>query len=144
MQAPPFPITVALDHATLSVDAKVVQRLVAYVIAAEGHTPGEIGIILTDHATVLALNESYLDHHYHTDVISFVYHDSPAHPIEGEVYIDLDTANERYTEFDSSFEQEALRYVVHGVLHLLGYDDATPEDKQTMHGLEDRYLASLA
>lgn len=140
---PSFPITVTLDHSTAVIDTLHVRRLVAYVLAAEGQTPGDVGVVLTDHATVLDLNIAYLDHHYHTDVLSFAFH-AASDPVEGEVYVDLDTAAERHAEFGTSFEQEALRYVVHGVLHLIGYDDATLKEKQTMHDLEDRYLASVA
>lgn len=137
-----FPITVTLDHPTRTVDRLRVRRLVGHVIAAEGYTPHDVGIILTDHATVLELNQTYLDHNYHTDVLSFALHDASQDAIEGEVYIDLDTAAERHEEFGTSFEEEVLRYIIHGVLHLLGYEDATPTEKALMHEREDLYLAT--
>lgn len=61
--------------------------------------------------------------------------------VEGEVYVDLDTAAERHQEFDASFEEEVHRYVVHGVLHLCGYDDATESGAAEMRRRENRYLA---
>ena len=59
------------------------------------------------------------------------------------MYVDLDTAAERHEEFDTTFEREAYRYVVHGVLHLLGYDDATEDGQQTMRALEDEYVEAV-
>jgi rRNA maturation RNase YbeY len=63
--------------------------------------------------------------------------------VEGEVYVDLDTAAERHEEFDTSFEREAYRYVIHGLLHLMGYDDATSEGQETMRQKENQYLDAV-
>jgi Predicted metal-dependent hydrolase len=63
--------------------------------------------------------------------------------IEGEVYVDLDTAAERHDEFDASFEREAYRYVVHGLLHLVGYDDAQPAGQDKMREKENQYLNAV-
>jgi rRNA maturation RNase YbeY len=59
------------------------------------------------------------------------------------VYVDLDTAAERHEEFDTSFEEEARRYVAHGVLHLVGYDDRDADEQAVMRRLEDRFLAAV-
>lgn len=99
-----------------------------------------VSIVLADHAQVLQLNRDYLGHDYHTDVLSFDLSAPEGEAVEGEVYVDLDTAAERHREFDTAFETEALRYVAHGVLHLMGYDDATDEGKSIMRAFEDRYL----
>ena len=61
--------------------------------------------------------------------------------LDGEIYVDLDTAEERAPEFGTTFEAEALRYVAHGVLHLAGHDDATDPQRAAMRVLEDRALA---
>lgn len=103
-----------------------------------------MSVVLSDHETVRRLNQSYLDHDYNTDVLSFsLREDDDAADVEGEVYVDLDTAAERHDEFDTTFEREAYRYVVHGVLHLLGYDDKTEEGQQTMREKEDQYLDAV-
>jgi len=135
------PIEIDLAHPSLQVDTRVLEALIWNVLTGEGAEPVYIGVILTDHETVLDLNRTYLQHDYFTDVLSFDLSESEdAHAIEGEVYVDLDTALERHEEFGVSFEEEVRRYVIHGVLHLLGYDDATPEEKAAMHALEDKYL----
>lgn len=61
-------------------------------------------------------------------------------PVRGEIYVDLDTAAERAPEFETTFEEEAARYLVHGLLHLMGYDDQDEEGQRRMRELEDRYL----
>ena len=114
------------------------------VLAAEGRTVDYLGIILADHDTVLGLNRTYLAHDYLTDVLSFPLGDADADAIDGEVYVDLDTAAEQHAAFSVSFEEEARRYVVHGLLHLIGYDDATDAGRQAMRRLEDQYLASCS
>ena len=59
------------------------------------------------------------------------------------MYVDLDTAEERHDDFDTTFEREAYRYVVHGVLHLVGNDDATEEGQEAMRTREDEYLEAV-
>lgn len=136
------PLLIEQAHPALTVDEKALERLLYNVIAAEGARLRYLGIVLTDHATVLDLNRTYLQHDYHTDVLSFsLADDDAAGVVDGEVYVDMDTARERHAEFETSFEEEVRRYAVHGLLHLLGYDDATPADKAAMRRLEDRYLS---
>jgi rRNA maturation RNase YbeY len=139
----PYPESLSLehDHASLSLDEDVLERLIRSVVEAEGASLVYVSVVLSNHETVRRLNQSYLDHDYNTDVLSFsLREDDEAAEVEGEVYIDLDTAAERHEEFNTSFEREAYRYVVHGVLHLLGYDDATEEGQETMRAKEDQYL----
>lgn len=139
----PSSLAIELVHPDRTLDLDALERLVRHVVHTEGRRLGDVTVVLSDHAHILDLNRRFLEHDYHTDVLSFPLHESPEAPVEGEVYVDLDTAAERHAEFGSSFEREAVRYVIHGLLHLLGYDDATPSEKQAMHALEDRYLDAL-
>jgi rRNA maturation RNase YbeY len=140
----PEPLSVEHDHAFRSIDDAVLKRLVRHVVEAEEASLRYVSVVLSDHETVRRLNQSYLDHDYNTDVLSFsLREDDDAADVEGEVYVDLDTAAERHDEFDTTFEREAYRYVVHGVLHLLGYDDKTEEGQQTMREKEDQYLDAV-
>lgn len=140
-------LSVQTDHSSLSVDTTTVERLVHYVVEHEGGTLIHLNVVLTDHQTVRELNRSYLDHDYNTDVLAFsladTTSDSDENTVEGEVYVDLDTANERHEEFDTTFERESYRYVVHGLLHLLGYDDASQSEREEMRIREDRYLNAI-
>lgn len=146
--APELIITQA--HSALCVDENTLHRIVLGALLGEGVQWRYLSFVFTDHATIRDLNRDFLGHDYMTDVLSFDLSDEDISTntlsnrsksmISGEVYIDLDTATERHAEFGTSFEEEALRYAVHGLLHLVGYDDDTPEKKAHMHHLEDKYL----
>lgn len=130
-------------HPDLALEEPALRTLIHHILAAEECTLHRLNVVLADHDTVLALNREYLNHDYITDVLSFDLSDSSEY-VEGDIYVDLDTAAERHDEFGASFAQEATRYVVHGLLHLIGYTDRTPEERATMRTLENRYLAVLA
>lgn len=134
-------IDITVDHPTRTIDVEHLRTLLLRVIEGEGGTLQALSIVLSDHATVHDLNREYLAHDYETDVLSFSMSEGTENEVDGEVYVDLDTAHERCAEFDSSYEEEAARYAVHGLLHLLGYDDATPDEKAKMRAREDAYLA---
>ncbi len=138
------PISIESVHPSRSLPTASVERLIQHVLDAEGATPLHVSVVLAGHDTVRRLNAEYLDHDYNTDVLSFsLQAEGASDEVEGEVYVDLDTAAERHEEFDTSFEREAYRYVVHGVLHLIGYDDATEEGQQAMRDREDQYLDAV-
>jgi probable rRNA maturation factor len=128
-------------HPNLRIGEDRLTRLVEDIFKNESRLCESLGVILADRETVLELNRTYLKHDYPTDVLSFLLEpDDGTSPLQGEIYVDLDTALERHEEFSSSFEDEALRYVIHGVLHLLGYDDDTEDTRGRMNDLENRYL----
>lgn len=129
-------------HPSLHLDEAALRTLIQRVVEQEEAQLRELTVVLTDHDTVLSLNRQYLDHDYLTDVLSFPLGEEE-NVVEGEIYVDLDTARERHDEFEATFEKEACRYVVHGLLHLLGYRDATRDQRQHVRDLEDRYLALL-
>lgn len=146
--AGPPPLDIEVDHPSLTLDVPRLTRALLATLAGEGAALHSLSVVLTDHDTVLALNRDYLDHDYHTDVLAFDLSDSEEgtesevpREVDGEIYIDLDTAAERCDEFGESYEHEATRYAIHGLLHLIGYRDETPEGKAAMHELEARYLA---
>ncbi len=131
-------------HDTLRLDEAAVRAVVDAVCEAEGVVARSVGIVLADRATVHDLNRTWLGHDYPTDVVSFAL-DEEAQAggvLDGEVYVDLDTAAECAPEFGVTMTHEALRYVAHGVLHLAGHDDATDAQRDAMRALEDRALAA--
>ena len=144
---PGYPDALAIehDHPSLDLDEETLDRLVRHTVNAEGASLVHVSLVLTDHETVRRLNQDYLDHDYNTDVLSFSLRaeDEPDDAVEGEVYVDLDTAAERHEEFETSFEREAYRYAVHGVLHLLGYDDATESGQEAMRVQENNVLDAV-
>lgn len=134
-------ITVAHDER--AVDAEALRERIETVVAGEDATLRACSVVLADHELVLQLNREHLEHDYLTDVLSFPLNDpEETGVVDGEIYVDLDTAAERHEEFGVSFEDEVHRYVIHGLLHLLGYDDHTERERDEMRQLEDRYLAA--
>lgn len=138
----PEGLQIEVDHPDRTVEVESIRRLIEYVVGDRGAEIRYLGVVLTDRETVHALNRDHLEHDFPTDVISFPLNDaaSASDVVDGEIYVDLDMAAERAPEFGSDFETEARRYVVHGLLHLLGLDDATAEARENMRRLEDRYL----
>ena len=133
-------IHVHQQHPERTLEVAQVRALVTRMAAAEGIPIGEVSIVLADHPTVLELNRRFLNHDYVTDVLAFPLSEDGDEGLTGEVYVDLDTAAERHAEFEASFTEEALRYVVHGVLHLMGYTDTTEKGRHAMRTKEDDYL----
>ena len=129
-------------HPTRALDEDALAALIHRTAEGEGFAVRSLGVILADRETVHRLNREFLAHDYATDVLSFPLDETAAAErlVDGEVYVDLDTAAERAPEFGTTFEDEARRYVVHGLLHLMGYDDATDAERAAMRRLEDLYL----
>ncbi|HIG74433.1 MAG TPA: rRNA maturation RNase YbeY [Bacteroidetes bacterium] len=140
----PAGFSVFNEHPSLRLTDAVVHAAAERVAAGEGVRWVEVNVILGDHALVRELNREWLQHDWNTDVVSFPLDEEgeARGEIEGEVYVDLDTAREEAPAHGASFETEALRYVIHGLLHLAGYDDASDEERAAMRTLEDRYLAA--
>ena len=141
----PEAISIEHDHPSLDLDDHILDRLIHHVVETEEASLVHVSVVLTDHETARRLNQDYLDHDYNTDVLSFSLRkeEGDIEAVEGEVYVDLDTAAERHEEFDTSFEREAYRYVVHGMLHLLGYDDASEAGQDAMRTQEDTVLNAV-
>lgn len=99
-----------------------------------------ISIILSNDEKLLQLKKQYLQQDVLTDVITFNLEES-GDPIEGEIYISLNRVAENARKFKQDIGQELKRVIIHGCLHLLGYDDQTPEEKKEMTRMEDYYLS---
>ena len=89
------------------------------------------------------MNRRYLGHDYFTDIITFDDSDLEAGIIAGDIYIDVETVADNAARYGSSPLDEMHRVMVHGVLHLCGQGDKTPDAERTMHELEDKYLEAL-
>lgn len=90
--------------------------------------------------SILDINKSFLKHNYSTDIITFNYSGEANH-IDGEIFISIDDALINSRKYKVSISEELVRLVIHGVLHLLGYDDQTSSDKKIMKRLENKLLS---
>jgi len=96
-----------------------------------------------DDRKIRALNRRYLRHDYATDVITFDWSEGKGLWLEGEILISAQTAKRNAAQYTTNVKDEILLYMVHGVLHLLGYDDHSPSDVKKMRAKEDVLMRLL-
>ena len=104
-----------------------------------GFDQSEISIALVDDPTIRDLNKQYLNHDYETDVISFVLEESDT-ALTGQLLVSTDTAEKMGQQIGVPMQHELLLYVIHGMLHLVGFDDTDPESAEKMRAAEADYL----
>ena len=100
---------------------------------------GAVSIIFCSDNYILDVNMKYLQHDYFTDIITFDYCEGST--ISGDLFISIDSVRENANFYGTEFEDELNRVMVHGILHLIGYDDHTEADKKIMRQKEDYYLS---
>ena len=108
------------------------------VAASELRKIGDINIIFCSDNYILDVNMKYLQHDYFTDIITFDYCEKDI--LSGDLFISIDSVRENALFYGTEFPEELNRVMVHGVLHLIGYDDHTEEDIKTMRSKENYYL----
>ncbi len=118
-----------------------IARWIRSVAADYGYTTGEITYILCSDEKILAVNREFLQHDYYTDVITFDY--ATAGTLSGDIFISLDTVRSNAEMVGTDFAHELARILIHGVLHLTGQGDKTPETKAEMTRKEDLALGKL-
>jgi probable rRNA maturation factor len=117
---------------------KEVRGIIEEVISNENKISGDLNFIISNDENVKDLNIKFLKHDYYTDVITFDYNEGKV--INGEVYISLDTVKRNSHNYKVSLREEIVRVIIHGTLHLCGYDDKTTEEKALMRKLENKWL----
>ena len=94
-----------------------------------------------DDQKILEVNNQYLEHDYYTDIITFDY--TTGNTISGDIFISLDTVKSNADEYGADFETELHRILIHGILHLCGNDDKSPELRADMTNKENKALGQL-
>lgn len=124
------------------IDFDRMERAIAKILADAGVERGRMEVVVLDAEPMRETNVQFLGHDYPTDVLAFALEDDLENGIlEGNVLICPDVAAERAPEFGWDAAEELLLYAIHGTLHLVGYDDHSPEDAPTMRAKEREYLA---
>ncbi len=118
-------------------------EILTHTLQSEGFKYGNILIVFGNKELLKELNNIFFNINYVTDVIAFRLNEYEEKNIEGEIYICLPVAKDNAEYFDEPYEKEIARLVIHGGLHLLGYDDKTKVEKRKMRSLEDKYLKEL-
>jgi len=111
------------------------------VVEQRSKVLGELSLVFCSDEYILKVNQKYLDHDYFTDIITFDY--CSGSQISGDLIISLDTVLSNSQKFNSSYDTELHRVIIHGVLHLLGYQDKTDSDAKEMRRNEDFALKQL-
>jgi rRNA maturation RNase YbeY len=125
-----------------SINQQKVSEWVHQVAATYWRHVGDINFIFVDDQEILRVNREFIGHDYYTDHIGLDY--SQGTTISGDVYIGVDTVRTNSEKMGNEYRQELLRVIIHGVLHLCGIDDKTPEERAQMQEAEDNALAALA
>jgi rRNA maturation RNase YbeY len=113
-------------------------RWLKFVAQSEIRTLGAVSIIFCSDNYILDVNMKYLGHDYFTDIITFDYCEGKV--LSGDLFISIDSVRENAELYGATFEEELRRVMVHGLLHLVGYDDHTEEEQKVMRAKENYYL----
>jgi probable rRNA maturation factor len=133
-------IEISNRQQALKFDAARLERAAESVLNAAHITEAEVSIAVVDDSAMHELNRHYLAHDSPTDVLSFVLERDGAR-LDGELIVSADTALREAARVGWSVDDELLLYVIHGTLHLVGYDDVTPELCEAMRRQEEHHLA---
>lgn len=100
---------------------------------------GEIAYIFCSDEKILEVNRQYLQHDYYTDIITFDY--CEGNRLSGDLFISLDTVKTNAEQFQTTYEEELHRTIIHGILHLCGINDKGPGEREIMEAAENKALA---
>lgn len=119
-----------------------ISKWIQNVISEEGKETGEITYIFCSDDYLHKINLEHLKHDSFTDVITFNYCNENI--VNTDIFISIDRVKENAISFNTSFQNELNRVIIHGILHLIGYDDKNDSDKEVIRSKEDFYLSLLS
>lgn len=121
---------------------KSIENWILLSISTEDKSVGEITYIFCSDDYLYQMNLEHLNHDTYTDIITFNYCENSI--ISGDIFISIDRVKENANTFNTTFQNELHRVIIHGILHLVGFNDKTIEDKALMRSKEDFYLSLLS
>ena len=122
-------------------DQRKITDWIKKTAAFYGKRAGDISYVFCSDDRILEVNRQFLQHDYYTDVITFDY--SEADIVSGDIFISVDTVRSNAEQFGQSYERELHRIIIHGILHLCGQEDKTPETRRVMTEKEELALKTL-
>jgi len=129
-------------HGTRRVEARRIRTIVRRLLTDEGRGRANVSLVFTGDALSRRMNRKFFAHDRATDVMSFPL--EIGGDIEGEIYVNLDKATRQARTYKVSLANETARLVIHGVLHLVGYDDVAAAAARRMKKREEFYVGRLA
>ena len=139
---PEYQIEISNRQTLVEIDESRIADAIRAVLAGEGVAAAEFNVAVVDNAEIHRLNREFLQHDYETDVISFSLADSDE-PVEGELMVSAEMASHSAAEFGWATADELLLYVIHGTLHVVGYDDLADDLRAEMRAKETHYLQAV-
>lgn len=139
---PDLDVQIANEQAALAIDCHSITNVIRTIARSEGIAEGAVSVAFVDDAAIHLLNRKYLEHDYPTDVLSFVL-EREQRILEGEIIVSTETAIAQANEYKLEAWEELVLYVVHGMLHLVGYDDKEESDRSVMRQKESDYMSQL-
>ena len=115
-----------------------IKKFLEKVIRDEKRVPGDLKFIFTDDVTLQDINKEFLKHEDYTDIISFDY--STRNVINGELYISAEALKRNAIIYKAGIKEELIRVMIHGVLHLCGYDDNSSRNRALMSSIQEKKL----
>ena len=123
-------------------NAKTLEHLTEMIFNSENREYSSINFIITDEEYLSRFKKKYFNQNVYTDVMTFNLENSNE-PIEGEIYVSMDRIFSNAKVYQKSLDEEVKRVMIHGILHLIGYNDDTKKKKENMTLLENKYISSL-
>ena len=134
-------VTIYNDYnSSFSYYQEKIEKLILNIFSEKHFKNIKLSVIFTKKEFLSKMKNKYFNVDQYTDVIAFNINDNKD-DIEGEIYISIDDVKENAELFSESFNDEFKRVLIHGVLHLIGYEDSSKEEKIIMTNLEDKYLS---
>lgn len=136
-------ISISCPQEIVAIDRRHMRDVVRIVLEGEEVGDAEIGLAFVDNPTIHQLNKRYLQHDEPTDVLSFPLSDPGSRKLAGELVLGVEVAQAQAVERGHDVGTELTLYVIHGLLHLCGYDDHSDDGVQAMRQRERHYLEKL-
>src|SRR5438874_5913115 len=136
-------VAIASPQETVPIDRGRMREVAPAVLEGEGVKEAELSLAFVDNVTIHRLNKQYLEHDEPTDILTFPLSEPNAKRLAGELVIGAEVAREHAQSRGHDVQVELALYVIHGILHLCGFNDKSPQDAQEMRARERHYLKTL-
>jgi probable rRNA maturation factor len=121
-------------------DESTTVKWIQAVLSSEGYNDKNLNYIFCSDEYLLQINQEYLEHNTYTDIITFD-NTEEDYNLEADIFISIERVEENAGKLGKSFAEELHRVMIHGLLHIMGYSDKTPDEKQSMREKEDACLS---
>jgi|TARA_B100001939_G_C16659992_1_gene495513 rRNA maturation RNase YbeY len=135
-------ITFHKEGVSLSINTTQISTWLSACIANLGYNLGELSIIFCCDEYLLDINKKHLNHDFYTDIITFNY--NVEKKLNGDLFISVDRVKDNAILFNENFNVELFRVIIHGVLHLCGFNDKTIDEQKEMRSKENYYLSLMS